>query len=108
MAAYTQVGVAAYSQVRVAGDEALKWELGHPRQETCAACILRNIKEGGPPLAGCGRYQASASARRLCPARTTHNAIIVLQVLMKSRALSAECLLGLQSTETLHDENQKA
>ena len=25
--------------------------------------------------------------------RTTHNAIIVLQVLMKSRALSAECLL---------------
>ena len=29
-------------------------------------------------------------------ARTTHNAIIVLQVLMKSRALSAECLLGVQ------------
>ena len=28
--------------------------------------------------------------------RTTHNAIIVLQVLMKSRSLSAECLLGLQ------------
>ena len=27
--------------------------------------------------------------------RTTHNAIIVLQVLIKSRALSAECLLGL-------------
>ena len=27
--------------------------------------------------------------------RTTHNAIIVLQVLNKSRALSAECLLGL-------------
>ena len=26
--------------------------------------------------------------------RTTHNAIIVLQVLMKSRALSAECLMG--------------
>jgi len=28
--------------------------------------------------------------------RTTHNAIIVLHVLMKSRALSAECLLGLK------------
>ena len=33
--------------------------------------------------------------REVC-LRTTHNAIIVLQVLMKSRALSAECLLGLQ------------
>jgi hypothetical protein len=60
--------VAAYTQVGVAGDESLKWELGHPRRETCAACMLRNFKEGGPPLAGCGSYQASASASRLCSA----------------------------------------
>ena len=49
----------------------------------------KNLRRRTDLSMGRETYAASAS-------RTTHNAIIVLQVLMKSRALSAECLLGLQ------------
>ena len=47
------------------------------------------------PFRGCLKKDTARLLERISP-RTTHNAIIVLQVLMKSRALSAECLLGLQ------------
>ena len=67
--------------------------IGMPAQQHCDSFRFRRAAFYNGLKSKVGLAAAKTAAMRI---RTTHNAIIVLQVLMKSRALSAECLLGLQ------------